>query len=273
MRATILNICILTASTLFCLGGSILSGQAMISYGHGVAKAAGAGAAAGAGVGGVLSGLGNPLSKAAGRPSNTSVGGARATRQATVPQRRQHVAWDAGRQSFGSPAPVGLIGGVQATGVAADNWQPPLLEPSENLAVLSVQWGGASPTDGDIPAAATADSSTVPSPVDGEAVVLEESEPEDSSEQVTVLRSARPTPSSAIRKPTSGSATTAPQIPAGVTVGSSVDEVIRKLGKPHLSFRGVAGAGYNDQYIFELADGSDLVVYVLDGIVSHVAVS
>lgn len=273
MRATLLNVCTLATSAMFIWGGSTLSAQAMIGYGHGVAKAAGAGAAAGAGVGGVLSGLGNPLSRAAGHPGNGSAGGARVARQLVVPQRKQRVAWDVGPQSFGSPAPVGLIGGVQATGIVAENWQPSLLSPSENLAVLSVQWGESSAEAGDISSEGSSESSPLTEAVDETAIVSTETQQEADSEKVVVLRSARPTRSSSFRGSTRESANTVSRIPAGVTVGTSVEEVIRKLGKPHLSFRGVAGAGYNDQYIFELSDGSDLVVYVLDGVVSHLAVS
>jgi hypothetical protein len=57
----------------------------------------------------------------------------------------------------------------------------------------------------------------------------------------------------------------------GVAVGASVEELLTKLGRPYLSFRGVAGEGYTDQYVFALPDGGHLVVYVLDGVVAHLA--
>jgi hypothetical protein len=58
-----------------------------------------------------------------------------------------------------------------------------------------------------------------------------------------------------------------------VAVGTSREELLKKLGRPHLSFRGVAGEGYTDQFVFTLPDGGHLVVYVLDGIVAHLDIA
>jgi hypothetical protein len=218
----------------------------------------------GGGIGGVLTGLGNPLSTAADRRGGSSTGNATVRRQ-TVPTRRGPVTWDAPDQSFGSPAPLPLVGGVQASGATAANWQPTLLAPSQNLAVISASWGG--------PIAEGSEAS-------GEAVPAEEPAADSQAEATTeakqklpiVLRSSGQGGASGGRSaPQPGSAAPA-ALPEGVAVGLSVEELLAKLGRPYLSFRGVAGEGYTDQYVFQLPDGGRLVVYVLDGVVSHLAV-
>jgi hypothetical protein len=277
MRSTTAHVFLFASVAVLLAGGQRLSAQAMISYGHGVAKAAGAGATAGAGVGGILSGLGNPLSRAAGRGRNSSTsGGTTATRQRVVPQRRQNINWDMGPQRFAEPAPVGLIGGVQATGLATEHWQPSLLAPSENLTVLAVQWGGAGPASVAVAPEST-DEPLASAPTEaelGEVAIDPLAEPEvDEAEQVVILRPARGSGSTSRRNSVARADSTPSTIPDGIAVGLTVEELISRLGRPQISFRGVAGAGYTDQYIFELSDGRDLVVYVLDGIVSHLAVT
>ncbi len=256
---------VLTLALGFSLSVDQARAQAMVSYGHGVAKAAGAGAAVGGGIGGVLTGLGNPLSNAADRRGGSTKRSATARRQ-TVPARRGAVAWDVPHQGFGAPAPLPLVGGVQASGATASDWQPTLLEPSQNLAVISASWGGPSPAESE----------------DSGEVVPSEELPADSQVETTektkqnlpiVLRSSGQGGASGSKSSAQQTGAVAPAaLPEGVAVGVSVEELLKKLGRPYLSFRGVAGEGYTDQYVFQLPDGGHLVVYVLDGVVSHLAV-
>jgi hypothetical protein len=241
------------------------SGQAMVSYGHGVAKAAGAGAAVGGGVGGVLTGLGNPLSSAAGRRGGTSKGSVTVQRQ-TVPVRRDAVTWDVPRQGFGTPAPLPLIGGVRANGATDPNWQPTLLEPSQNLAVISASWGG--PSDAEAEASTeVADAEQPPAGIDAEVAA------EPKQNLPIVVRSSGQGGAAAGKRAEAQLGSAAPvAIPEGVEVGASIDELLKKLGRPYLSVRGIAGEGYTDQYVFQLPDGGHLVIYVLDGLVAHVSV-
>jgi hypothetical protein len=239
--------------------------QAMVSYGHGVAKAAGAGAAVGAGVGGALTGLGNPLSTAAdrrGRATNRTA----TVRRESLPIRRGSVAWDVPQQGFGAPPPLPLVGGVQATGATDANWQPSLLEPSQNLAVVSVSWGGpGAEASGDSAEGAVTDEAAP----NGQA----ESTPEAKQNLQTVLRASGQA-GAAGRKAGQTSGAVAPAaLPEGIVVGTPVEQLLEKLGRPYLSFRGVAGEGYTDQYVFRMPDGGHLVVYVLDGVVAHLAVA
>ena len=255
---------VLTLTSGFLMNVDQASAQAMISYGHGVAKAAGAGAAVGGGIGGVLTGLGNPLSTAAGRRDGVAGGNATVRRQ-TVPARRGPVTWDVPQQGFGSPAPMALVGGVQASGATRANWQPTLLEPSQNLAVISASWGGPS-------AAGAEDSSeavtTEGAPAHGQAETTEE--PKQNSP--VVIRSSEQGSASGGKSAQPSAAVAPASLPEGVALGASVEQLVEKLGRPYLSFRGVAGEGYTDQYVFELPDGGHLVVYVLDGVVAHLAV-
>lgn len=277
MRIITVTVICATVAVALSVGAGVLSAQAMISYGHGVAKAAGAGAAAGAGIGGILTRMGNPLSRAANPARSSSSGSRVAAQRQVVPQRRQNISWDLGPSGFGAPAPMGLIDGIQATGVADENWQPTLLAPSENLAVLSVQWGGSSTSSDivdsevEVEAGAEADDGVV----DDSALAREEPEeqPVDQAEQVVVIRSASGPHLGARPRTGAVAAQSNPAIPEGVSVGATVEELISRLGRPRMSFRGVAGEGYTDQYIFELPDGTDLVVYVLNGVVAHLAVS
>jgi hypothetical protein len=183
----------------------------------------------------------------------------------TVPARRGSVAWDVPQQGFGAPAPLPLVGGVQATGATDANWQPTLLEPSQNLAVLSASWGGPSAEGTEEPA------ETVPA---GEAPADQSAEATAAAKQSLpiVLRSAGQGSASSGKSAQQPGDVAPAALPEGVAVGVSVEELLAKLGRPYLAFRGVAGEGYTDQYVFELPDGGHLVVYVLDGLVAHVAV-
>jgi hypothetical protein len=248
------------------LGADRAAAQAMISYGHGVAKAAGAGAAVGAGVGGVLTGLGNPLATSADRSGSTNRNRAAVQRQ-TVPTRRGDVRWDVPQAGFGAPAPLGLVGGVKATGVADTNWQPSLLAPSQNLAVISANWGGSSETE---TAVEKADASVEQAPAgSGDEAVAEKQ-----SNLPTVLRSTAhgAFPGGKSAQQADAAVAPTPELPEGVAVGAPVDLLIQKLGRPHLSFRGVAGQGYTDEYVFGLPGGAKLIAYALDGVVAHLAV-
>ena len=241
------------------------SAQAMVSYGHGVAKAAGAGAAVGAGVGGALTGLRNPLSTAADRrggPSKRNV----VVQRRTVPTRRGSVAWDVPQQGFGGAAPMALIGGVRANGATHANQQLTLLEPSQNLAVISASWGGPS-------AAESEDSGEVISTEELLADTQAETTAEAKPNLPIILRSTGQRSFSGGRSAQQSGAVPPAALPEGVAVGASIEQLLEKLGRPYLSFRGVAGEGYTDQYVFQLPDGAHLVVYVLDGAVAHMTVS
>ena len=253
-----------TLALAFSLSVDLATGQAMIGYGHGVAKAAGAGAAVGAGVGGALTGLGNPLSKAADRRGVAAKRNGAVQRQ-TVPVRRGPVAWDVPDQGFGGGAPVTLIGGVQANGATDVNRQLTLLEPSENLAVISVSWGGPGATNSE-------DSEAAISTGELSAENPEEAVAEAKPTVPIVLRSAGQSGSSGGKSAQQPGAAASAVLPEGVTVGSTIEQLLEKLGRPHLSFRGVAGEGYTDQYVFELPEGGHLVVYVLNGVVAHISV-
>jgi len=245
---------VLTLALGFLVHVEQASAQAMVSYGHGVAKAAGAGAAVGGGVGGALTGLGNPLSAAAGRRGGSTQRNATVQRQ-TMPARRGSVTWDVPHQGFGAPAPLPLVGGVQASGATDANWQPPLLEPSQNLAVISASWGGPGSEDS------------------GDAVSTEVPADSASAEAKPIVLRSSGQGRSSNGKSAGQSGVIAPAtLPEGVAVGASVEQLLEKLGRPYLSFRGVAGEGYNDQYVFQLPDGGHLVAYVLDGVVAHLAV-
>lgn len=249
-------------SLLLTLGVEQASAQAMVSYGHGVAKAAGAGAAVGGGVGGVLTGMGNPLSQAAGKPGGSSASGRAATQRQVVPQRKGPVKWEVAQvETFGGPAPLGLVGGVRATGAAQADWQPTLLAPSQNLAVINATWGGAELSEGAI---APTEERTAQAPVES----AQQPEAAAAAKAPVIVRSA------GFQSRRGGTADPkAATLPEGISVGLTVDQLVEKLGRPRMSFRGVAGAGYTDQFIYRLPDGTDLVVYVLDGIVSQLAVT
>lgn len=238
--------------------------QAMINYGHGVAKAAGAGAAVGAGVGGALTDMGNPLSRAAGR-QDRSTDRTETVRRQTVPTRREPISWDVPQQGFGvARVALPLVGGVKATGSTAANWQPSLLEPSQNLAVVSVSWGGPdAEASGDSTESTATEEADAGSPAEGGSGADQNSPPVVRA----VGRADAAEPTSGIRHV----AAAAPTVPEGIEVGLSVEQLVEKLGRPYLSFRGVAGEGYTDQYVFEMPNGEHLVVYVLDGVVAHLA--
>lgn len=256
---------VLTLALAFSFNAERAAAQAMISYGHGVAKAAGAGAAVGGGVGGILTGLKNPLAAAADRRGGPSKGSV-AVRRETVPVRRGGVAWDVPQQGFGAPAPLPLVGGVQASGVNEANWQPTLLEPSQNLAVISASWGG--PGVAEAEAAAEAPAAEEP------AVEVQTETPAEPKQKLpVVLASSRQGGGPGGQFPAQQPAAAPANVPEGIAVGTSVEELLKRLGRPYLSFRGVAGEGYTDQYVFQLPGGGHLVVYVLDGIVAHLDIA
>ncbi|MDA0206411.1 MAG: hypothetical protein O3A53_10035 [Acidobacteria bacterium] len=184
----------------------------------------------------------------------------------TVPTRRGSVAWDVPQQGFGGAAPMALIGGVRANGATHANQQLTLLEPSQNLAVISASWGGPS----------TAESEDT-----GEVIATEELLADTQAETTAkakpnlpiVLRSTGQRSSFGGKSAQQSGAVAPTALPDGVAVGASIEQLLEKLGRPYLSFRGVAGEGYTDQYVFQLADGAHLVVYVLDGAVAHMTVS
>lgn len=254
---------VLTLALGFSLHVDQALAQAMVSYGHGVAKAAGAGAAVGAGVGGALTDLGNPLATAA-RGRGHATNQTTSTRRETVPARRGAVSWDVPQDGFGAPAALSLVGGVKAAGSAGENWQPSLLAPSQNLAVLSVSWGG--PDSG-----ASTESAEATAPAETTAAGRLDAAPEAVQKAPAVLLASGRFGASS-RKPGQQSGAAAPaSLPEGLSVGMPVEELLKKLGRPYLSLRGVAGAGYTDQYVFAMPNDQHLVVYVLDGVVAHLA--
>jgi len=211
-----------------------------------------------------LTGLGNPLSTAADRRRGPTKRNAAVQRQ-TVPTRRGSVAWDAPQQGFGAPAPMALVGGIQASGATDANRQLALLAPSQNLAVISASWGGPS-------AAGSEDSGEVISTEELPADTQVETTTEAKKKLPIVLRSTGQHGSSGGKSVQQSGAVAPAALPEGVAVGASVEQLLQKLGRPYLAFRGVAGEGYTDQYVFQLPDGGHLVVYVLDGLVTHMTV-
>lgn len=230
-----------------------LNGQAMISYGHGVAKAGAAGSAVGAAAVGIFKNTGRPLDEAAKKSS---------ARGRRTPARRsqENVRWDVSAPSGGSS--LQLVGGVRAAGVSAPNWAPALVESEENVTVLGAEWSG-----GPEEAPETADSETGPAATAETALAGVPSVGPPRQAIVLAVPGPRRTQQAA-----SGSAA-APAVVAftlPVEAGMSVEEVFKKLGNPKFSFVGVAGPGYTDQFVFELEDGRRVVVYVLEGLVSRV---
>lgn len=230
------------------------NGQAMISYGHGVAKAGAAGSAVGAAAVGIFRNSGRPLDDAAKKSS------ARA-RRAPAGRSQENVRWDAGSPYGGSS--LRLAGGVSAAGVSAPNWTPALVESAEHLTVLGAEWSGGPEETPEGAASetgptATADTALAGVPSAGrspDAIVLAAHGPQATQHPVP-SSAAAPAPAAAVTLP--------------VEAGMSLEEVFEKLGDPKFSFVGVAGSGYTDQFLFELEDGRRIVVYAINGLVSRI---
>lgn len=232
--------------------------QGMISYGHGVAKAGAAGSAVGAGAVGVFRKLGRPLDQA-------EKAGASTARPRRPAPRAEDVRWDIGGPSGGSKSSLKLNGGVQAAGVSAPNWTPALVEASENVAVLTAEWsGGPEPEpevapEPDLAAASATQADSQADQAGGALIVASDHAASGARSSSAAVQTGKPAHKLAFNVP--------------VEAGMSLDEVFDKLGDPKLSFVGVAGEGYTDQFVFELEDGRRLIVYALEGLVSRVDVS
>ena len=238
----------------FVLGAPQLSGQAMVSYGHGVAKAGVAGSALGAGAAGLFRGTNRPLEKA--QRSSSYRGRAAQSR----PRERENVKWDLGDPTTGASS-LRLAGGVRAAGVDAGSWTPALVQPRENVTVLGAEWsdGTEEVVAEDAVDVTAPQSDSAQGAARGEAlvVVADRRGRARGSGGDTLARADSNAPLAAVA--------TLP-----VETGMSLEEVLDKLGKPKFSFVNVAGYGFNDQFVFELEDGRRIVVYALDGLVSHV---
>jgi hypothetical protein len=65
-------------------------------------------------------------------------------------------------------------------------------------------------------------------------------------------------------------ATSAGAAPFTITAGTPIQDVIKLLGQPLMRLSGVAGADYDERYVFVTANGPKLTILTKDGLVLRV---
>jgi hypothetical protein len=232
-------------------------GQAMISYGHGVARAGAAGAASGTGIAGVFGALKDSTNEAAEKkPAQTTTGATQGSGQAAMDD-----AVNAPRKLTTSSGVV--VSGLAPVWMGSDHREARRPE----VAVKSVEWSNPDTPVGKeaVPAkegAAEGDAASQSQNVNEPGHIIA-GEPQFAGE--SPVRAA-----GELVGPRQQAQTDAEAV--GIQLGSPIDEVIGRLGKPKFVFSGIVGKSYTEKYVFKPATGETITVLTWSGTVVSVLV-
>jgi hypothetical protein len=252
-------------------------GQAIVEYGHGVAKAGVAGAASGTGLAGIFSSMKETSDDKDKQPQSAA---------ASQPERdalKQEASGEPGNAPMKMRTASGVVvSGISPSWITTDNSEP-MREP---VRVKSVEWSNPAEEQ-----AAAAGSASAPEPAAGEAAqepveqaaapgasnsAAEPSAAEPAAEPGRVVSNAAgydwTSPQTNAAAPPNSEPAADGEI-AGIRIGSKIDDVIRTLGRPTFSFTGIVGKNYTEKYVFKKADGGTITVLTWTGIVTSVLVS
>ncbi len=248
-------------------------GQAMVEYGHGVAKAGVAGAASGTGLVGIFSTMKDTAEPKKKEPHSI------APKEEAKSEAAPDQAANASDGPANAPRKMTTSSGVVVSGVAPGWMSAAYSEPTHKaVRVKDVEWSN--PVEDQAAAAAAASAATEPVVAEqagepGGTVPVVAAEPESETAPGPVVGYG-PEYSSLAR------ASAAPRGPrvesndadiAGVRIGSKIDEVIEKLGRPSFTLIGVTGRNYTEKYLFKGADGETITVLTWSGVVTSVLLS
>lgn len=293
-RKTLLAAAVIAVSA---AGFPTARGQAIVTYGAGLGRAAGAGAAAGTGAAGIFDKLNKTTANAAGHEAKGKPGVKHAPPLAPKPASPNAIA-------IGGPKPgnaagdsstarttsgisiAGLTkpkpandGNGSATGEAAvghesaslaqpahpltepDGFGPPeasLPDPAPPASVIHRRGTGARPT----PETAQAGHHEVDAPA-ADTAPAKTTGPHSAPSTIPapVLADGITSKAAALR-PSAG--------PVTIAVGTPIQEVIKLLGQPLMRLSGIAGTDYDEHYVFLTLSGAKLTVLAHDGLVLRV---
>ena len=242
-------------------------GQAIVTYGVSVGRAAGAGAAAGTGAAGILDKLGRTTADAASHEAKGKPG-VKANPEPVRKPASPNAITIGGNKSAGAVEETGTMrtaSGISIAGLAGSTRGS---AESENAAAEA----------GEVPAsAAPSDPASPLGEPEGfrlPEVPLPEPAPIAAAAQ---RRAATPAPAPAIAQGIAPKPAVSPTVRTSdadsstITAGMPIEEVIKLLGQPLMRLSGVEGSEYDERYVFLAASGSKLTILARDGLV--VAVS
>jgi hypothetical protein len=250
---------------------SAVFGQAMVEYGHGVAKAGVAGAASGTGLVGIFS-----------KMKDTSDDKDKKKHYGTVKTQPTTANQDL-RRAPGEPANAPLkmrtSSGVVISGVSPSWMSAAYSDPvRDDLSVKSVEWSN--PSEEQAAAAEAGSPETglreqAAAPGDTGSAAVESSQ---TGEAVSPGKIVSNTSGYGLAGPQAAADVSHPEPvtdaeATGVRIGSKIDDVIRTLGRPTFSFTGIVGKNYTEKYVFKKADGETITVLTWAGIVTSVLVT
>ncbi len=285
-------------------------GQAIIGYGINVGRAAAAGAGAGAGLGGVLSKVNQPISKAAqegasasqtGRPAGPEFDNDKVPASVTVSKGNKKAA-------VGADGKLKLKGGATIAGLsrsprvarsselspevseAASSSEPTAsYDPAPTPAVGPSPAAASAPAPGPSPAPATATAQVSegepasPKPAEKDLAATSEPAAEGSSATSATAQQARTAPAGnrGVLSPVTAASSDPVENGSGeeiadveetivVAPGDKVADLIARLGKPTMVLKGIGGNGYDEKYVFRTPDGGKITVLALHGTVTAV---
>jgi hypothetical protein len=256
-------------------------GQAMIEYGHGVAKAGVAGAASGTGLVGIFSTM-KDTSEDKDKNRQYTTAKPKAETEATQPQTSR-----SSTEPANTPTKMTTSSGVVVSGVSPSwmttAYRDPVREP---VRVKSVAWSNSSEENAAVVESATGTAGAQPPVAEGsvaagtvaagtEASTADGAPPAEGGAHGQVVHNA--SPYSWAEPQGVGQIqhfdTAADAEIAGVRIGSKIEEVIANLGQPKFSFTGIVGKGYTEKYVFKNANGDTITVLTWAGTVTSVIVS
>jgi hypothetical protein len=262
--------CLASALGVGLVVSSAAFGQAIVEYGHGVAKAGVAGAASGTGLAGIFSKM---------KDSSDDKDKNRQYTTAKTPAETAAVAAETQSDSAepgNAPGKMTTSSGVVISGVSPSWISAAYSDPMrKTVRVKDVEWSNAAEEQ----AAAASQAASEPQPV----VVEQAAATAEAGSPVVASPRSGTVAAAPVVGYNSGYSSFAPPANAtgprvegndaevaGVRIGSKIDEVVRTLGRPSFTFTGIVGKNYTEKYVFKNSDGETITVMAWTGIVTSV---
>lgn len=259
-------------------------GQAMIGYGINVGRAGAAGA--GAGATGIFRKLSNRMD------GNSNPSGHRTARTAQPefdPKDLENMKAEREEPAYSTSGTVKTEGGVRISGLSSRRASPTRVRYAARP--YDYEPTGSGPAATPAPSAAVA-SQPQPAPAAGDAQIAEATPaapPATGQAEVEVsaqsqAQSAGPSVLSARQgssTPTAVDAALTPELRrllevdseiADIAVGTPIEDLIARFGKPLLKMVGLGGEGYSEKYIFRAPDGRRFTVFAQAGVVADIMI-
>ena len=261
-------------------------GQAMIGYGINVGRAGAAGAgagAAGAGAAGIFRKLGDRM---AGEDSNAS--GNRTARTAQPefdPKDLENRKAERESPAYSTSGTVKTESGVRISGLSTRRASPTRVRYAARPYDYAPAGPGPTPTSAPSagvapqPAPATAGTQNAAAPPAAPAATSQaevSTPPQVQSEGPSVLNARQggstPTATDAALTPDVQRFLEVDSQIADIAMGTPIEDLIARFGKPLFKMVGLGGQGYTEKYIFRAPDGRRFTVFAQDGAVADITI-